>query len=156
MNKSYLFTGTLFVILSASGIGYAQNRVRDQKAINYVRQSLVSKMESGMPRERFDTWFRRIAGKGHKVRYGVNDCGEQTGTPADRGRDFPMCVEAKAEAEVSAIEVTIQVGTFKKGITGRPTVRGIGIEEEGEERIDIKELSDLTWTLGKLRGKIVK
>jgi hypothetical protein len=123
----------------------AQSKKQEAAAIRYARNISVSRVEKGMPLIRFDKWFRSL-GKGTKlkVHYEVNDCGEQTGTSADRGRDFPMCVEAIPETEVSSIQVNMMVGTFKKGITmRRPVTRGIRVDEEGEEHSDFDSLAAL-------------
>ncbi len=129
----------LFVVVSQ-----AQSKRQEAAAIRYARNISVSKIEKGMPLIRFDKWFRSLGGAKLKVKYEVNDCGEQTGTSADRGRDFPMCVEATAETEVSSIQVNMQVGTFKKGITmRRPVTRGIRVDEEGEEHSDFDSLAEL-------------
>ena len=85
-----------------------------------------------------------------KIKYEVNDCGEQTGTSADKGRDFPMCVEAMADSLDVHISVVLGVGTFKRGILGtKADMRGVGFSIEGEGNFDAKKLSDLSASLSK-------
>lgn len=78
------------------------------------------------------------------MNYEIYDCGEQTGTSADRGRDFPMCVEASAQTYVVGLRVTMQVGTFKKGVTmSKPIIRAVRVDEEGEDPSDFDSLAEL-------------
>ena len=92
----------------------------------------------------FDRWFRRLVRRDTKKTYEVNDCGEQTETSADKGRDFPMCVEARADNGVVGVRISFQIGTFKKGITmSRPVTRGIYVDEEGEAPTNFDSLAKL-------------
>ena len=76
-----------------------------------------------MPSVSFEKWLRVEAGADAEFHWEVNDCGEQTGTPADRDRDFPMCVEVQAVMkDRRTIVVSVAVGTFEKGKLGKPTV----------------------------------
>ncbi len=121
----------------------AQSKKQNATAIKFARATLVSNIEKGMPKMRFDTWLRQTVGPNLKIAWEVNDCGEQTGTPADKGRDFPMCVEAIADSMDVHIAVGIMVGTFKRGITGKPIVRGVTLNFEGEEARSVDNLADL-------------
>lgn len=106
-----------------------------------------------MPKQRFDSWMRKIFGRG-KSSWEVNDCGEQTGTPADRGRDLPMCVEASIESIDLAVTVVLGIGTFKTGISPkRPDLRGIRIDREGEEAMEVSSLRELERQLRAITGR---
>ncbi|HEX3102727.1 MAG TPA: hypothetical protein VHQ01_13075 [Pyrinomonadaceae bacterium] len=140
-SRLFAIAAILTIYVTAS---YAQSKTQDAAAIRYARNISVSRIEKGMPLIRFDPWFRSLVRKGMKVTYEVNDCGEQTGTSADRGRDFPMCVEARAGNEVVGVRINFQIGTFKTGITmSRPVTRGINVDEEGEETTDLNSLAEL-------------
>src|SRR3989454_8681914 len=92
------------------------NHARDAKAIACVKQMPVSELDSTLPSISFEKWLGIEAGREADIRWEVNDCGEQTGTAADRGRDFPMCVEADAAMkDKRSIVIMIAVGSFKKG-----------------------------------------
>jgi hypothetical protein len=130
----------------------AQSTKRDATAIRYGKATLVSRIEKGLPNQRFDAWLRKLAGKNARLTWEVNDCGEQTGTPADRGRDFPMCVEANAQSGDMAIVISIMVGTFKRGIAGRPRVRYAQLHFEGEEHETINKLTDFAPAIKKATG----
>ena len=67
----------------------ALSKRQETAAIRYGKGTLISRIEKGLPRERFDVWLRKLAGRKAKITWEVNDCGEQTGTPVDKGRGFP-------------------------------------------------------------------
>jgi hypothetical protein len=52
----------------------------------------------------------------------VNDCGEQTGNPLlDKGRDFPLCTEARIVLGVKRkLFILLPVGTVKTGVKTGP------------------------------------
>ncbi len=113
--------------------------------IDYAKKYLVSDIEPNVPKMSFADWFQQTVGKATKVEWSINDCGEQTGTSADRGRDLPMCVEAAAVLSPSQhIRVNIQFGTFKRGIMkDKPVVRSITVGEEMNSKW-LDNLSDLS------------
>ncbi|MGH2373597.1 MAG: hypothetical protein ACRDIC_09010 [bacterium] len=105
----------------------------ETRAIARVKHTSASRLEAGLPGERFADWFRKVVGPPAKISWELDDCGEQTGTPADVGRDFPACVTvAAALPDGRTVLVSIVVGTFKKGLVGAPVVRLIAIERRGQ------------------------
>src|SRR4051812_49119754 len=97
-------------MLSAFDISKAQtNRRLEAVAIKYAKSYLVSKIENGLPPKPFAVWLQELVGAKTPVTWEINDCGEQTGTSADRGRDFPLCVKAIAEQSADFfVSVNIQ------------------------------------------------
>ncbi len=125
------------------------------ETINYAKKYLVSNIEPNLPRQSFAVWFRETVGKEAKIDWEINDCGEQTGTSEDVGRDFSMCVKAFATlgSDVS-VSVNIQFGTFKRGITpGAPAVRFVSISREDDFGIQPEKMADLSKRLGELLSK---
>ena len=125
------------------------------EVINYAKKYLISNIEPNVPKISFEKWFKQTVGKEAKIVWGINDCGEQTGTSEDKGRDFPMCVKAFAAlgSDVS-VSVNIQFGTFKRGIAkGKPTVRYISISREDDFGKQPEKLSDLPKRLAELLSK---
>lgn len=149
--NSHLFLLVIWMLVGLASAN-AQSAQRDAAAIRYARGYLVSKIDKYTPRVRFDTWLRKVAGKKAKTTWEVNDCGEQTGTRADRGRDFPMCVEANTKSGDVEFLVSLMVGTFKKGISGKIQLGHIEFHVEGEERNELNTLSDLADAMKKLIG----
>ncbi len=119
------------------------NSLEDEKTIAVARQVPVSELDPKLPKQAFGVWLEKLVAPA-KVEWEVNDCGEQSGTPADQGRDFPMCVEANAELSSGAkVTVSVAVGTVNKGISGKPGVFFILLDEPGSEEKDVVHLSDL-------------
>jgi hypothetical protein len=99
------------------------SKTRDAKLIRRVQAIPVSQLDPVLPPVSFEKWLHIEAGADAKFHWEVNDCGERTGTAADRGRDFPVCVEAQADMkDRRTIMTRIAVGTFKKGASGKPTL----------------------------------
>jgi len=92
-----------------------------QRIINAVQHISVREIDSTQTEMRLDRWFWSAVGADPWVSWEVNDCGEQTGSPADSGRDFPLGVEAKAKWDDGREAfVWIVVGSFQGGVRGRP------------------------------------
>jgi len=122
-------------------------KARDAKLIRQVKEIPVSQLDPALPSVSFEKWLRVEAGAHAEFHWEVNDCGEQTGTPADRGRDFSLCVEAQANMEDKrTIVVSITVGTFKKEAFGKPKVYLVQLVTP-QKTIDINYLSDIPATL---------
>jgi hypothetical protein len=136
--KAYVI---LLFILKVTAFAHSSE---DAPAIAYAKRISVSRIERGMPSTQFGVWFANIVGPRTPITWEVNDCGEQTGTPQDRGRDFPMCVEVHAQqAKDFFISVSLQVGTFKRGVRGKPVVRNIFLGENDNSGNYAKNLRDL-------------
>lgn len=94
---------------------------RDRKVIAHTKALLVSQLDPKLPAVPFERWLIKEAGEGAQISWEVNDCGEQTGTAEDRDSDFPLCVEAEAHMrDKRVIVVSIAVGTYQRGIAGKP------------------------------------
>ncbi len=79
-----------------------------------------------------------------EIRWEANDCGEQTGGPADKARVLPVCAQAEALlSDGRKVIVTIAVGTMKKGLTRVPGGVYYSVEEQGDKVDTIKRLGDL-------------
>jgi hypothetical protein len=142
------------VLFCLTSVHAQKRKVTDQAAVRYARSFPVSKLERGLPSQRFDLWLRKLAGKRARISWEVNDCGEQTGSPADRGRDVPMCVEATALSFDLHISVSLGIGTFRRGINSpRPDVRLIVLGSEGEESVYPDTLVELDKKLRELTGR---
>jgi hypothetical protein len=119
----------------------------DERAIRFAKTIPVSRLEAGMPRQPFAAWFQKLVGPLAKVTWETNDCGEQTGSPADAQRDFPICAEAgTALADGRKVIVQIAVGTFQKGISGRPVVWWAAIDDHGSTE-HVRRLRDMAAAL---------
>jgi hypothetical protein len=143
-----VFILTLFTGLQAQSKKAKHPRWNWEKhqtaTINYAKKYLISKLDPKLPETSFEEWFQSEVGETAQIDWEINDCGEQSGTSADRGRDFPMCIEAKTQlADYFYVSVNIQFGMFSHGISKeKPFLRDIlvGDEIDGEMFYELGEL----------------
>jgi hypothetical protein len=99
----------------------------EQAALQRAKSALVSSLDSSLPKVSLEFFLNYESG-GADIRWEVNDCGEQTPNPAtDRGTDSPMCVEADFTKDQTDVTVTVSVGTFQKGPSGKPALFGVTV-----------------------------
>ena len=137
----------VFVVLASAS---AQESIRDRQAIAAAQQTNVQQLDRSLrAKQAFSVWFAELVGSTTKVVWEVNDCGEATGSAADRDRDLPMCAEARAFlGKDREVVISIMVGTTRKGIVPSPGVYYVIVEERGSIR-DAKTLSGLAQLLRK-------
>jgi hypothetical protein len=117
---------------------------QERKAISYAKSIPVSQLDKKLPAIPFERWLTATAGAGAQVTWGVNDCGEQTGTTIDNSRDFPICVEVTARMrDDREIVVSIAVGSFKQGIHGKPSTWSITAGYDPTAGKPLDKLSDV-------------
>jgi hypothetical protein len=108
----------------------AQETTTDRIALNRVKNLSASELDQELSKQRFADWFTEIVGPGARIVWDINDCGEQTGSPADRGRDIPGCVEVKASlADGREVIVFIFVGTTRNGLVAKPKAFDVSIRQ---------------------------
>jgi hypothetical protein len=131
----------------------AGQTARDRKAIAQTKALLVSQLDPKLSSIPFERWLIKEAGEGAQISWEVNDCGEQTGTAEDRDSDFPLCVEAEAHMrDKRVIVVSIAVGTYQRGITGKPATWWITVGHDPSSDPPLKTLSDVPLRLIGTRG----
>src|SRR5512143_2448191 len=98
MRQFLTFVALLLITVLACAQATPQMSKRDKLAIDKAKTVLVSMFDKNLPKVTLE-YFLTSESDGRKIEWEVNDCGEQTGNPAvDRGRDFPLCVEARVSA----------------------------------------------------------
>ncbi|MEW6213267.1 MAG: hypothetical protein AB1631_33530 [Acidobacteriota bacterium] len=131
------------LVFMMSAMASAQKKSGEKRTIAYAKQALVSRLDPILPDQHLAEWLSQTVGPEAKIVWEVNDCGEQTGSRVQRGRDYPICVEARSELSGGrSIIIMIAVGTFNKGIWGQPAVKDCFIENKGQYQT-IAHLSDL-------------
>ena len=112
MRQFLTFVALLLITVLACAQATPQTSKRDKLAIDKAKTVLVSMFDKNLPKVTLE-YFLTSESDGRKIEWEVNDCGEQTGNPAvDRGRDFPLCVEARVSArELRTVSVRVAVGT---------------------------------------------
>lgn len=149
------------VILLAAGLAVPQaqipgsapsQRQPDAVVIEAAKKTIVQVIEPKLPKITFDEWLRGVVGAKPEMKWGVNDCGEQTGNPAsDRGRDFPMCAEVRVVlGPKHELMLSLAMGTFGKGLTGKPPVLWMGLltTPDGKQQW-IKTLGEVPTLVGR-------
>jgi hypothetical protein len=140
--------------LAAAGIAQDQAySALDRKAIQRGRKVLVSQLDPKLPPVTLESFVQAQAGRGSRITWEANDCGEQTGSPADAGRDFPLCAEANALLEDGrTIVVRVGVGTLKKGVFGAADLWWVAVNPlDSFDGAPLKRLSDLPAELAKTK-----
>lgn len=103
---------------------------QDAAAIRAAKQVIVQQLAPAAPRLPFEVWLQDVT-RVSTATWEVNDCGEQSGDPAqDKGRDFPMCAEvAVILSGQRELHVALGVGTFHKGVVGLPHFRSAHLKK---------------------------
>ena len=119
----------------------------ERVAIQRAKSLIVSSFDRSLPNVSLE-FFLKYEGGGAPIKWEVNDCGDQTGSPAlDQERGSPMCVEADFEFKgQTAVTVLVSVGTFKRGPSAVPALISVTITESGTSR-SVRHLSDLPMEL---------
>ncbi len=140
-------------IMVAIAISAASQTPNDRKLIEYAKGVPVSQLDSKLPAIPFERWLAKEAGAGAQISWEVNDCGEQTGTPEDAENDFPVCVEANAKlADKRVVVVSIAIGTYHRGIYGKPATWWITVGSDPHSDKPLKTLSEVPAAIGGARG----
>jgi hypothetical protein len=110
-----MFALTLLMLLSLD----APVQGPDQSAvIEAAKGAIAGDLDKALPRLTVEEWLRGLAGAERVVAWEMNDCGEQTGGPADRGRDFPLCAEARVRLpDNRTLGLLFAVGSQRRGIS---------------------------------------
>ena len=133
--------GWLLLLLAVSVAGQTP---RDKKMIAYAKAIPVSQLDPKLPSVAFERWWMKEAGQGAQISWEVNDCGEQTGATEDRDSDFPVCAEANAKmSDKRVIVVSIAVGTYKRGISGKPATFWITVGKDPNSDEPLDTLSEV-------------
>lgn len=141
--------GLWFLLLTVCLWAQPLSASKEEKAaIRRAKNLLVSSFDRSLPNVSLE-FFLKYEGGGAAIDWEVNDCAEQTGSPAiDHERDSPMCVEADFESkEQLAVTVLVSVGTFKRGPLGVPALISVTITDLGGLSRSVHHLSDLPMEL---------
>src|SRR5215813_7391189 len=111
----------------------------EKQAISSAQEMPASDLDESLPNRAFANWFSEVIGPKAGVVWQLTECGEQIGA----GKDLPACAEVNASLPGGRkVFVTISVGTFKKGLTGKPSFFRAVIEQN-ERFYQVRRLSDL-------------
>jgi len=103
----------------------------------------ASALDAELPGRSFASWFEQVTGPKAGVIWQLTECGEQIVAPDKTGQDQPACAEVNANLpDGRKVFVRISVGTFKKGLTGKP-VLFLAVVEQNDQFYQASRLSDL-------------
>jgi TonB family protein len=111
----------------------------DKQAISSAQEMSASDLDEALPNRPFASWFSEVIGPKAGVVWQLTECGEQI----EAGKDLPACAEVNASLPGGRkVFVAISVGTFKKGLTGKPSFFRAVIEQN-ERFYQVRRLSEL-------------
>src|SRR5215831_2457857 len=130
----------LLVVLLGSP---AQDSTLEDKAVNRVQQTPVSRYDPTLPSRPFGSWLSQVVGPQSGVSWRLGECVEQDGAASEWEQGIPACVEATAILpDDRKVVAQIHVGSFKQGLSMTTKFHFAVIENETEFQ-SVKRLSDL-------------
>ena len=115
----------------------------EERAISSAREISASELDQALPDRPFAAWFNETIGQDAGVVWQLTQCGEQITAPGETGQDLPACAEIVAYLlDRRKVYVAISVGTFKKGLTGKPSFF-LAVIEQNEQLYPVRRLSGL-------------
>jgi hypothetical protein len=136
--------GLVDAIATAGALPGQSKPVAGAPLIEAVRATIARDIDPMLPPVSFEAWLAGVVGAQARMQWEVNDCGEQTGDPArDRGRDFPTCVQVRAElAGTRAVILLVSAGSQQKQPAGVPAYHFGVLMSDGRQQ-EIRRLTDL-------------
>ena len=137
----------LLVFLSLSlwlcGSVAAQTESFEKQAISLAQEMSASNLDAALPDRPFAGWLSEVIGPKAGVVWQLTECGERIAASGDAGHDLRACAEVNASLPGGRkVFVAISVGTFKKGLVGKPSFFRAVIEHN-ERFYQIRRLSEL-------------
>src|SRR5262245_3504150 len=141
--KSLIATAFIGFLIAISPQASAQTPLTEIQAVLHAQNTIATQLDPSLPNRPFGRWFDQVVGDEAGVTWQLRDCGDQKETGATGNRDIPACVEVTAMfPNERMIVVMATVGTFNKGIIGKPRIQFIVVEEYGHLK-ELKKLSGL-------------
>src|SRR5262245_11640417 len=111
----------------------------EKQALSSVQKMSASDLDAKLAGSPFALWFNQVIGPKAGVVWQLTECGERI----EKGRDLLACAEISANLpDGRRVFVAISVGTFKKGLNGKPAFFGAAIERNSQ-LYPVRRLSDL-------------
>src|SRR5262245_5606711 len=133
----------LSVLLSLRLSVAGQIKSFEKEAISSAQEMSASALDAWLPDRPFAVWFSEVIGPKAGVVWQLTECGERIAASGEAGQDLPACAEVNASLPGGQkVFVVISVGTFKKGLTGKPSFF-CAVVEQNERLYQIRRLSDL-------------
>jgi TonB family protein len=115
----------------------------EKRAISSAQEMSASDLDAALPDRPFAGWFSEVIGPKAGVVWQLTECGDPFAASGEAGQDLPACAEVIASLPGGRkVFVVISVGTFKKGLTGKPSFFRAVIEQN-EQLYQVRGLSEL-------------
>jgi TonB family protein len=115
----------------------------EKQAFAIVQQMPAFDLDAELPKLPFADWFKQVTGPQAGVVWQLAECGERNTALDKEEQGLSACVEASAVLPGGVkLVVGIAVGTFKKGLNGKPTFFGAVIESK-DRLYQVLRLRDL-------------
>ena len=149
-----LLTLILACVLAGGAFGSQDPKpVRDNKLIAAAKEVSVHKLDDTLPDFAFEKWLQKESGADAQHHWEVNDCGEQSGSPASTG-PVPLCVEVDSSLK-DGREIVIFIADDRPETSKKtaPLQWKIFFAQltTSHEKINLRRLSDLPAALIKTR-----
>ena len=130
---------SLSLCLSVAG----QTGSFEKQAISSAQEMSASDLDAALPDRPFASWFSEVIGPKAGVVWQLTECGDPLAASGEAGQDLPACAEVNASLPGGRkVFVVIRVGTFKKGLAGKPSFFRAVIEQN-ERLYQVRRLSEL-------------
>ena len=137
--KIFVITNVLCIWMA----GATQVGSFEKQAISSSQQMSASDLDEALPDRPFSGWFNETIGPDAGVVWQMTECGAPITAPGETGQDLPACAEINALLpDGRKVYVAISVGTFKKGMTGKPSFF-LAVIEQNDQLYPVRRLSDL-------------
>jgi TonB family protein len=134
----------------------SQTESLEKQALNLAQRTPASDLDPVLPNVSLTNWFNQLVGPRAGVIWQLSECGEAITAPGDEGPDLPACLEANATLpDGHKVVMTISIGTFKRGLTGR-VAYNFGVVEYDQQFYSARRLSDLPLLLSDRKGEYVR
>jgi TonB family protein len=122
----------LFAIMIVVCVGMARAQQIDpfeKQALSLVKTMPASDLDAKLPGLPFAKWLEQVIGLKAGMIWQLTECGKQVVTAGETEIDLPACAEFNALLpDRRRVFIAVGVGTFKKGLIGKPAFFGAVIE----------------------------
>ncbi len=141
--KTPQITGRITGQLSGWMDGGEQIDSFEKQALSSVQEMSASDLDARLAGRPFIIWINQIIGPKAGVVWQLTECGEKIDAPNESGHDLLACAEINASLpDGRRVFVAINVGTFKKGLNGKPAFFSAVIEQN-LQLFPVRRLSQL-------------
>ncbi len=145
---------TFVIVFDALTAAAQTDPKADDAVIARVKNTMVSQLQPGMQKVTLEYYLQTQSGAGATIKWEVNDCGDQTGDPANRDiTDPPICVEADVTNQRGATAyLFIAVGSAKTGVKGKPRLFSISFKDSKGNMKELRRIGQIPLEFGNDSG----